>query len=385
MGILRVLASCFALALVLGGCGREAPEQPPPATRPVKLFTVEGGKESAQRSFPGRIDAAQRAELAFRVSGRLEQIAVKEGDLVTAGQILARLDPTDFRIALEDRQASFDNAERNFSRGRELIGDGNISRLDFDRMEADFRSARAALAAAQQDLDYTVMSAPFQGRIARRLVENYEDVIAKQTILILQNIDQLDVIIDIPESLLRSFNVNMDDEKNPQDFGRRRGLSASARFEGRSDRRFPLRAKELATKADEQTQTFRATFTMDAPRDFAALPGMTTTVDLDLTGLIDQASVKWVPVRSVQADSGLEPRVWVLDDASMTVSSRPVTIGRMSNNLIEIHQGLEGGEEIVSVGAPYLSEGMRVTRMAMTEQAIPRADDPSIRPIDPAL
>ena len=67
---------------------------------------------------------------------------VREGEEVEQGQVLARLDPTDFRITLEDRQATFDNAERNFTRAQELIKDGNISKLDYDRMEADFRSAR---------------------------------------------------------------------------------------------------------------------------------------------------------------------------------------------------------------------------------------------------
>jgi len=83
-----------------------------------------------------------------------------------------------------------------------------------------------------------------------------------------------------------------------------------------------------------------------------------------------------VPVRAVQADSGLEPRVWVLDPQSMTVSSQKVTIGRMSADMIEVTSGLAGGEEIVAVGAPYLAEGMKVTRMAQTEQAVPRAGDP---------
>jgi multidrug efflux pump subunit AcrA (membrane-fusion protein) len=69
--------------------------------------------------------------------------------------------------------------------------------------------------------------------------------------------------------------------------------------------------------------------------------------------------------------------VWVLDAATMTVSSRNVTIGRMSGRMIEITSGLEGGEEIVAVGAPYLAEGMAVTRMARSEQAQPRAGDQS--------
>jgi multidrug efflux pump subunit AcrA (membrane-fusion protein) len=153
-------------------------------------------------------------------------------------------------------------------------------------------------------------------------------------------------------------------------------VRATARFEGRGDQTFELVPKEISTKADTQTQTFRATFTMAAPTTFTVLPGMTATVLLDLTELVSQESVKWVPARAVQADSGLEPRVWLLDPASMTVSSREVSIGRMSGSMIEITDGLEGGEEIAAVGAPYLAEGMRVTRMADAEQAVPRAGDP---------
>jgi multidrug efflux pump subunit AcrA (membrane-fusion protein) len=69
--------------------------------------------------------------------------------------------------------------------------------------------------------------------------------------------------------------------------------------------------------------------------------------------------------------------VWVLDSDSITVSSQAVVIGRMSGRMVEVTDGLNGGEEIVSVGAPYLAEGMKVTRMAQTEQAQPRADDPA--------
>ncbi|MCB1731444.1 MAG: efflux RND transporter periplasmic adaptor subunit, partial [Halieaceae bacterium] len=120
----------------------------------------------------------------------------------------------------------------------------------------------------------------------------------------------------------------------------------------------------------------RATFTMAAPTKFTVLPGMTATVLLDLSELVTYESVKWVPARAVQADSGLNPRVWLLNPETMTVSSRPVSIGRMSGSMIEITDGLAGGEEIVAVGAPYLAQGMRVTRMADTEQAVPRAGDP---------
>jgi RND family efflux transporter MFP subunit len=368
-----ILVVCLG-SLVLTGCSREE-EMPPPASRPVKIFTVEGIDGAAVRRFPGSVRASERADLSFRVSGQLQEILVREGDNAKKGDLLARLDPTDFQLTVDDRQATFDNAERNFSRARELIKDGNISKLDYDRMEREFRTARAALDQAKQDLDYTFLRAPFDGSIGRREVENFEDVVAKQTIFNYQNTDFLDILIDLPESLIRSLTP-----ENPQpdlEDAQRRGVEAVARFEGR-DLEFPLEIKEIATKADSATQTFRVTMTMDAPEEFTVLPGMTAMVAVDFSGIMETAdTTKWVPQTAVQADSGLDAQVWVLDPDAMTVSSKPVTIGRLRDRSIEVTSGLVGGEEIVTVGAHYLAEGMRVTRMRITEQAIPREDDPA--------
>jgi RND family efflux transporter MFP subunit len=179
----------------LSACSGPQEELPPPPVRPVKLFTVEGSDGAALRRFPGAISASQRAELSFRVNGVLQEILVKEGDQVKKGQVLARLDPTDYRIRVSDRQATFDSTEKNFNRAKELIQDGNISQTDYDRVEANFRTSEAALKLAKQDLAYTRLQAPFAGSIGRRDVENFEEIQAKQAIFQLQNVDQLDVAI----------------------------------------------------------------------------------------------------------------------------------------------------------------------------------------------
>lgn len=370
------LIGCLALA-GLAGCADDEQQVSERVSRPVKIFVVEGDEVDSVRSFPGRVDASQRAELAFRVAGKLQQLLVKEGDLVEEGQVLASLDPADYELVLEDRQAKFDNSDRNYKRAKELVADGNISRLDFDRMEAEYRSASAALSQAKKDLEYTVMHSPFRGRIAQRDVENFEEVTAKQTVMWLQNIDELDITINLPESVVRSVRGGVSKETVGGAGHTEPAVRATAQFEGRADQTFTLTPKEIATKADAQTQTYRATFTMPAPTNFTVLPGMTATVALDLSELVTYEKVKWVPARSVQANSGLQPRIWVLDPQTMTVSAKDVSIGRMSGSMIEITDGLSGGEEIVSVGAPYLAEGMQVTRMAVTEQALPRAGDPS--------
>ncbi len=232
-------------------------------------------------------------------------------------------------------------------------------------MEAEYRSATAALSQARKDLEYTILTAPFAGRIAQRGVENFEEVVAKQAVIWLQNINQLDIVIDLPESLVRSIRGGVSREVgNPGHT--EPPVRATATFQGRGEQTFALQPKEVSTRADPQTQTFRATLTMPAPTEFTVLPGMTATVSLDLSGLVSVDSVKWVPARAVQADAGLEPRVWLLDPVSMTVSPRKVAIGRLSGGMLEITDGLVGGEEIVAVGAPYLAQGMRVTRMRRT-------------------
>tara|TARA_R110002110_G_C13470397_1_gene720538 strand:- start:18135 stop:19301 length:1167 start_codon:yes stop_codon:yes gene_type:complete len=375
--LLKFPLMLVSLVAVLGLLGCEAETTavvPADTTRPVKTFIVAGDKSDAIRSFPGRVDATQRAELAFRVSGRVQEILVNEGDMVEQGEVLARLDPSDYELILEDRQATYDNTLSNFERGKELVEDGNISRMDFDRMEASFRSASAALSQARKNLDYTVLTSPFRGRIALRKVEKFEEVLAKQVVFSLQNIEKLDVIIDLPESVVRRVRGDLRSERSIARDNKMSRTSAYATFEGRDEQRFVLTPREVATKADEQTQTFRATFSMEAPESFTVLPGMTANVVLDFSNLVTAEKVKWIPVRAVQASASLSPRVWVLDPETMTVSAKALTVGRMSGDMIEVIGGLDGGEEIIAVGAPYLSEGMRVTRMERSEQAQPRAD-----------
>jgi len=373
----RVLAQVLVggLTLFLQGCDDPPAENREPLSRPVKLFTVDAGIGDEVRRFPAAIEASKQAELAFRVPGQLAELPVREGDVVEEGAVIARLDSTDFEIALEDRRAAFENAQRNFSRARELIDSGSISQLDYDRMEAEFRSARAALAQAEANLGYATLRAPFRGRVARRYVDNFEEVIAKQRVVYLQDTDSLDVIIDMPESVVRSVTAGRAGEELGSGSIRESdatAVRAVASFEDYPDISYALEVKEIATRADRDTQTFAVTFSMPQPDEFTVLPGMTAQVDVDFAGLLIRENATWVPASAVQADAELEPRVFVLDPEAMRVRSRDVTIGRVSGNMIEVLSGLQGGEEIVAVGAAYLSDGMRVTRLATGEQAAPR-------------
>ena len=355
---------------MLHACGDTEPPPPAAASRPVKTFIVAGGEGGGERSFPARVESATRAELSFRVPGTVQEILVKEGDLVEPGQVLAKLDPTDYETVVRDRQATFDNSRRNFERARELIDKGFISGTEFDRLEANFKTSEASLEAARQDLAYTELKAPFGGRVAKRHVERFEDVDAKQTMFTLQDVTTLQVKIDLPESLVRGLREKTQEEAKT--------VPAYATFEGQNGRPLPLTFAEVSTRADPQTQTFEVTFNMASPESFTVLPGMTATVTADLSSrLIEAGGSHRVPVSAVVADSALGSRVWVLDPAAMTVRAVTVQVGGMQGDQVEVLSGLSGGEEIVSVGASYLAEGMAVSRMTTGEQAVPRAGDPA--------
>ena len=368
---------CLAVTAVtlLHACGGEDAPTPQASSRPVKTFLVAGNEGGGERSFPGRIESTNRADLSFRVAGTLQEILVKEGDLVEQGQLLAKLDPTDYETVVRDRQATYDNSERNFQRAKELVEDGYISRTEYDRLEANYRTSEAALAAARQDLAYTELKAPFAGRVAKRHAERFEEIGVKQAMFTLQDVENLQVKIDLPESLVRSLRTNPRGE-HVQSEGKE--VRSFATFEGKPDQPFPLTIREISTRADPKTQTFEATFNMAAPQDFIVLPGMTATVTVDLSRILQSRDeTQWIPLNAVVADSALGARVWALDPQTMTVSSVAVEVGRMQGDRVEILSGLSGGEEIISVGASYLAEGMPVTRMKTSEQAEPRAGDPS--------
>jgi RND family efflux transporter MFP subunit len=351
-------------------------EPPPPPTkevaRPVKTYLIEDTGGGGIRSFPARIDAGQKAELAFRVSGKITKLTAKEGDRVEQGQVIASLDPTDYQIKYNNQKASFDNAKKNFNRAKDLVKKGNISKMDFDRLEAEYKSATSALESAQQNLDYTKLTAPFSGILARRHIQAFEEVQAKQAIFDLQDLAQLEVKFDVPESIVRRVD-RVDNEHGAQ--SDEKPIPTFVYFSDNPQKRYPIKFREVSTQADDKTQTFEVTYTMDEIEGATILPGMTATVIADLSSLSGEEIIHSVPSSAIVGDYKLDPTAWVIDETTMTAKPRPVKVGRMMGDRIEIFEGLESGERIVTAGTPFLTDGMKVIPMAEREQATPRPDD----------
>nr|WP_242469707.1 efflux RND transporter periplasmic adaptor subunit [Rhabdochromatium marinum] len=356
---------CF----VLSGCSPEATPEGPPPVRPVKTLVVESPNLGGERNFPGRVDAETKAELAFRVPGTVQELLVKEGERVSEGQVLAKLDATNYEIQLRDAQASFERAQNDFNRAKELVDDGFISRTDFDAKEAEYKNAQSALERAQQDVEYTLLKASFDGTISQRYVEQFEEVQAKQAVLAMQDNNSLQVKVDVPENVIRSIKPAGSDQPN----GAR--VPTWASFDGHPEQRFKLALREVSTRADRATQTFEVTYSMPAPTDFLVFPGMTATVTADLSQVNASERVFTLPATAVTADAELEPFVWVVEEPAMTVTQVPVEVGRLSGNSIEVAGGLESGQRVVVAGVGYLAEGMTVRLLPQREQAEPRLDE----------
>jgi RND family efflux transporter MFP subunit len=339
----------------INGC-EEPPQTIVASSRPVKTIVIGGAATDDTRSFPAVVDAIQKADISFRVDGKIQKILVKEGSEVKKGQLLAELDPTDFKITLKDRQASYDTAKANYDRAVTLVEKGAISKVDHDNIRAKFHTASANLKTAEQNLAYTELKANFDGYIAKRHVENFEEVVPSQTIFSLQDVSALKIQVDIPENLMILVNENQKGKRNLR-----------AVFDNISDHEFPLSFLETATKADPNTKTFKVTLKMDAPDKYNILPGMTATVFADLFGTESQADIA-LPVSAVISDNEKQATVWVVDEKTMTVNPKKVTPGVMVGNTMQV-KGLKPGDRVVVAGAPFLRNDMKVTLLETGEQA----------------
>ena len=354
---------------LLTACQDDTEQNIPETARPVKTIVVGVSESGGIRKFPASVDAGQRADLSFRVDGIIYKLPVKEGDNVEKGQILAQLDPKDFQIIVNDKMASFNRASADYNRAKKLVGRGHISRMDFDHIEADYKSRLADLNKAKQDLSYTTLKAPFAGTIAQRYIQNHEEVTFNEVVIALRNNSLLEVKFNVPESIM--LRIISDEDAKEDD------IPVEASFDSVPDKRFPLIFKEISTKADPKTKTFLATYTMPAPKGLTVLPGMTASVTADLTKVLkgDTIDIYYLPISAVTGDAKLQSRIWVVDEETLTVRPVPVKLGKMKGNKIEVLEGIAGQERVVIAGAGYMAEGMKVLLMEPLEQAEPRPED----------
>lgn len=343
-------------ALMLNGCEKnpgEASAEKLEQARSAKIVPVLSAGVSALRTYPGTLEAFQKAELAFRVEGQLIARPAKPGLRVKKGDELARLDDTDYRNTVDERQARYGLAKIQYDQASKLLKQKLSSQLKFDQAVAEMKSAKAALEQARDNLAYTRLLAPFDGIVARISVDNYQAIKAKETIIHLQNDTLLDVHFSVPETLINRL-------KKVQDPGVLENYCGSVHFSSHPGKSYRACYKEHESVPDALTRNYATVFTLDEMPGFAALPGMTVTIALDFSLLLpeDRAKGLLIPLEAVFEKSG-QKWVWRVD-AGMRAHRVPVEIGRFEGQMLEITEGLTSNDKVIAAGVDYVRENMLV-------------------------
>jgi RND family efflux transporter MFP subunit len=364
------------------------------------------------RSFPGKVEASKKVELAFQVPGLLVKLPVKEGQRVAKGEVIAQLRQDEFQARLKALQGQLDqaraglqalqsgerpeqrlrleaqvraaqaklaNARTEFNRYDQLLRSNAASRSDFDLAQTAYRVAREDHKAAVQmlekgtiarqedieakeaevrglegrvveaniQLEDSTLHAPYDGVIARRFVEQNQNVRAKEPVVKFQDVDEIDVIVDVPEAVMAA------------DIRQADIVQLLAEFSGAPGLQFPVHIKEVAQRADPVTQTFQIRVALKAPPDVNVLPGMTATVTLTYRRARVLGDRILVPISAVFKDATGEQVAWVLGP-DQTVTRRPVKLGAATGGQIEIVDGLQPGDRVAVAGVTFLREGMKV-------------------------
>lgn len=302
------------------------------------------------RSFPGVVEAAQRSDLAFRVSGQLVELRALPGTAFRAGDLLGRLDDAEFRSALLDRQARFRLAKSQYDKVTRLYRNGHASESDVEQVEANLQAAQSALTVAEDNLRYTHLLAPFDGVIAGLYTENYQMVNARQTVMHLHSDNVLEVRFSVPESLLGRLR-HIEDPS---------ALCASVRFDAYAAGQYNACFKEYESTPDALTSTYSVVYSLPVIHDFAVLPGMSATIDIDLSSLLHDNPIAgvMVPPEAVFEEEG---RTWVWKvENNFQVTKSAVQLAGVQGDQLHVLSGLTTGDVIVAAGVEFLQEGQIV-------------------------
>lgn len=358
MTCLRFTALLALLICLVTGCGQTDPPYEP-GPRPVKITVVGEPQGAVTRSFSGMARAAADTVLSFRVGGVLQSLPVQVGQAVQAGELMARLDATDYQLKVLELEAhvararaAFIKAEADYARIRALFEGQTVSRSELDQARAGLDSTTAELEAAQknlelvrQQLSYTLLHAPGDGTISAVPVENYQTVQAGQPIAVLSTDQEMEFEVGLPDRLIQFVTL---------------GDSALIVFDVLPGHTFPARVSEIAITPGA-VSTYPVKLRLEEP------------VPQIRPGMIGQATFKITPsngepftVVPAEAVFGLpdgSQAVWLVDPRDDTVHQRPVVTGRILTEGLQILEGLATGDSVVIRGVHRLEHGQQVRPM----------------------
>ncbi len=361
---LTLLGVIWALSAMTTACKSSQTGEDPRTMAPLVAVALVQPAGSSDRAFTGVVASRVQSNLGFRVAGKVIERLVDSGQAVRQGQSLMRLDRTDYAHVITGQTGSVDAARARMlqaaadeERYRGLVSSGAVSKSAYDQVKAAADSARALLSAAQAQLkvaqdegDYSVLTADADGTVVDTLAEPGQFVGAGQIVVRLARSGPREAAVDLPETV------------RP-----RLGSTAYATLYGSdsdSSPRYPVRLRQLSDAADLTTRTFEARYVLEGEAAKAPL-GATVTIYLEQS---PSSGTLAVPFSAID-DEGKGPGVWLIDRKSTSVSFRPVGFAQFNGELAVVAGGVHLGDPIVATGGHYLHEG-ELVRLATLQAAM---------------
>ncbi len=342
-----------AAALALTACSKPASTEEP--IRAVKVITVGAEAMHFGTEFSGEVRARVESRLGFRVGGKIILRRGELGQHVKPGQVLAQLDPQDYKLSTQAAQAQVaavstnrDLAAADYKRFKELRDQNFISGAELERREAGLKAAQAQLDQAQAQLSgqgnqasYTTLVADVSGVITAIEAEAGQVVAAGTPVVRIAQDGPRDVVFAVPEDKVAMIPV---------------GSTVDVRVWASNDLLKGV-VREVAASADPVTRTFGVKVALEA-KDTLAL-GTTVSV---IPQALDRGGVPVIKLpTSALRKEGNTAAVWVLDSASMTVHLQPIEVATADGNDVVVAAGLQPGMQVVAAGVHVLSPGQRVS------------------------
>jgi len=382
--LMRVFPFALLLCCACGGGGEE--QEATQVLRPVKYVTVGSTNIIGEHSYTGLAKAQRMAHLSFKVSGTVDDIYVKVGDLVRRDQVLTKLDDTDYQVnydlslasihssnaqienaraQLESAKANLINAESNYQRFEKLYETNSISLSDFEQAKSAYLSADASYKASLTQIEaaktssessenqslnalnqvaYTKMTAPFNGVITAINLEPNEVVNQGSQIIEINSIVNPDIEVGVPEGAIASIQSNQE---------------VTVVFNSLVGATFHGRVHEIGYSSAGSTYPVTIRLTDDDER---IRPGMPATATFQYDDKRHSEKAKIVPPSAVGKDvQGNYVYVLNKENDSYVCSKRPISVGLLNDYGFEVLEGVKEGELVASAGLNVLQDGMSVT------------------------
>ncbi len=392
------------------GCAVQEEEKPREQFRPVKLMQINEPAPGLQRVFPGKVRPHRETRVSFRVSNQLQTLKVDKGEFVEQGQVMARLDPRDFRLEVQNLQGSLGEAVANlkamqqgartedvvsleaeleaassavrerrlqYSRHKDLYQQGAVARAELDQAETALDEAlghkrhlemelQKALTGAR-DEDIQAMESRIDSLEAalEEAISALEDsvlrapfagYIAEKHVENHENISAGQPVVTLQDLTRLEVEFGLPEQMVVRKQDITQIFCVLDAYPG-----FPLPASLKEVSTDARQLSYSATAMLVVPDDILALPSMAAQVHISLAAPgPDEDFLVFIPETALIPGNGGKDRVWVYDPGTSRVQSRDVRTGELGSSGVQVLSGLGPGDLVVTAGAHFVHEDQKV-------------------------